>query len=54
MMGLMLHANGKALMKREQYRDALEVLNMGEVSLYCFMHEDNTTHMELICSSSQQ
>ncbi|KAG6414227.1 hypothetical protein SASPL_126945 [Salvia splendens] len=32
MMGLMLHANGKALMKREQYRDALEVLNMGEES----------------------
>lgn len=33
MMGLMLHANAKALMRREQYRDALEVLNMGEVSL---------------------
>ena len=35
MMGLMLHANGKALMKKGKYRDALEVLNMGEVSLYC-------------------
>ncbi|KAL1547979.1 NEDD8 ultimate buster 1-like [Salvia divinorum] len=32
MMGLMLHANGKALMKRGKYRDALEVLNMGEES----------------------
>ncbi|XP_057767917.1 uncharacterized protein LOC130988157 isoform X2 [Salvia miltiorrhiza] len=32
MMGLMLHANGKALMRREQYKDALEVLNMGEES----------------------
>ncbi|GFP89363.1 nedd8 ultimate buster 1 [Phtheirospermum japonicum] len=30
MMGLMLHANGKALIRREQYRDALEVLSMGE------------------------
>ncbi|KAL8488452.1 hypothetical protein ACS0TY_024196 [Phlomoides rotata] len=30
MMGLMLHANAKALMRREQYRDALEVLTMGE------------------------
>ncbi|XP_042055794.1 NEDD8 ultimate buster 1-like isoform X1 [Salvia splendens] len=32
MMGLMLHANGKALMKKGKYRDALEVLNMGEES----------------------
>ncbi|XP_042055796.1 NEDD8 ultimate buster 1-like isoform X3 [Salvia splendens] len=31
MMGLMLHANGKALMKKGKYRDALEVLNMGEM-----------------------
>lgn len=30
MMGLMLHANAKALLRREQYRDALEVLTMGE------------------------
>nr|GME17805.1 NEDD8 ultimate buster 1 [Ipomoea batatas] len=30
MMGLMLHANGKALIRREQYREALEVLTMGE------------------------
>ncbi|KAL3641167.1 hypothetical protein CASFOL_016135 [Castilleja foliolosa] len=30
MMGLMLHSNGKALIRREQYRDALEVLTMGE------------------------
>ncbi|PIN20322.1 hypothetical protein CDL12_07002 [Handroanthus impetiginosus] len=30
MMGLMLHANGKALIRREQYKDALEVLTMGE------------------------
>ncbi|KAI3443916.1 hypothetical protein Pfo_000581 [Paulownia fortunei] len=30
MMGLMLHANAKALIRREQYRDALEVLTMGE------------------------
>lgn len=33
MMGLMLHANAKALIRREQYRDALEVLTMGEVSV---------------------
>lgn len=32
MMGLMLHANAKSLIKREMYRDALEVLTMGEVS----------------------
>lgn len=31
MMGLMLHANGKALIRKEMYRDALEVLVMGEV-----------------------
>ncbi|KAK4381425.1 hypothetical protein Sango_2970000 [Sesamum angolense] len=30
MMGLMLHANAKALLRRQQYRDALEVLTMGE------------------------
>ncbi|XP_044464617.1 NEDD8 ultimate buster 1 [Mangifera indica] len=30
MMGLMLHANAKSLIKREMYRDALEVLTMGE------------------------
>nr|GLL20370.1 NEDD8 ultimate buster 1 [Ipomoea trifida] len=30
MMGLMLHANGKALIRREQYKEALEVLTMGE------------------------
>ncbi|CAA2995621.1 NEDD8 ultimate buster 1 [Olea europaea subsp. europaea] len=30
MMGLMLHANAKALIKRQQYKDALEVLTMGE------------------------
>ncbi|KAL6558374.1 hypothetical protein OROMI_018724 [Orobanche minor] len=31
MMGLMLHANAKALIRREQYIDALEVLNVGEL-----------------------
>ncbi|KAL3511245.1 hypothetical protein ACH5RR_030646 [Cinchona calisaya] len=30
MMGLVLHTNAKQLIAREQYRDALEVLNMGE------------------------
>ncbi|KAL2479526.1 ubiquitin-associated (UBA)/TS-N domain-containing protein [Abeliophyllum distichum] len=30
MMGLMLHANAKTLIKRQQYKDALEVLTMGE------------------------
>ncbi|EPS60127.1 hypothetical protein M569_14677, partial [Genlisea aurea] len=30
MMGLMLHANAKALIRKEQYRDALEVLAMSE------------------------
>lgn len=33
MMGLMLHANAKALMRKEKYRDELEVLTMGEVSV---------------------
>lgn len=30
MMGLMLHSKGKQLIRTEQYRDALEVLHMGE------------------------
>ncbi|KAG7984559.1 hypothetical protein I3843_04G166700 [Carya illinoinensis] len=30
MMGLMLHANGKQLIRSENYKDALEVLTMGE------------------------
>lgn len=30
MMGLMLHANAKSLIKRQMYKDALEVLTMGE------------------------
>ncbi|KAF8393111.1 hypothetical protein HHK36_021352 [Tetracentron sinense] len=30
MMGLMLHANAKQLIKRQKYEDALEVLEMGE------------------------
>ncbi|XP_012081134.1 NEDD8 ultimate buster 1 isoform X1 [Jatropha curcas] len=32
MMGLMLHANGKGLIKRQKFKDALEVLTMGEES----------------------
>ncbi|CAJ1975612.1 unnamed protein product [Sphenostylis stenocarpa] len=32
MMGLMLHAKGKKLIKQENYKDALEVLSMGEES----------------------
>ncbi|KAI3993166.1 hypothetical protein MKX01_009909 [Papaver californicum] len=32
MMGLMLHANGKHLIQKQLYRDALDVLNMGEES----------------------
>lgn len=35
MMGLMLHANAKQLIRREKYKDALEVLAMGEVSNQC-------------------
>ncbi|GFS35709.1 ubiquitin-associated (UBA)/TS-N domain-containing protein [Actinidia rufa] len=31
MMGLMLHANAKQLIRREKYKDALEVLIMGEL-----------------------
>ncbi|VFQ87987.1 unnamed protein product [Cuscuta campestris] len=31
MMGLMLHANGKALIRKQQFKEALEVLTMGEV-----------------------
>lgn len=38
MMGLMLHANAKNLMAREMYKDALEVLTMGEVSYQCPFH----------------
>ncbi|XP_050214641.1 uncharacterized protein LOC126665776 [Mercurialis annua] len=30
MMGLMLHANGKGLIRRQMFKDALEVLTMGE------------------------
>ncbi|KAK1292470.1 hypothetical protein QJS10_CPB17g02164 [Acorus calamus] len=30
MMGLMLHANGKRLIKKQKYKDALDVLEMGE------------------------
>ena len=33
MMGLMLHVNAKQLIKMQKYKDALEVLIMGEVSL---------------------
>lgn len=32
MMGLMLHAKGKRLIKQGNYKDALDVLTMGEVS----------------------
>ena len=32
MMGLMLHANARSLMKNEKYKDALDVLSMAEVS----------------------
>lgn len=32
MMGLMLHANAKQLIRRQKFEDALEVLTMGEVS----------------------
>ncbi|KAI4344215.1 hypothetical protein L6164_011466 [Bauhinia variegata] len=32
MMGLMLHANGKSLIRQEKYNDALEVLSMAEES----------------------
>ncbi|RDY03563.1 NEDD8 ultimate buster 1, partial [Mucuna pruriens] len=32
MMGLMLHAKGKQLIRQENYKDALEVLSMGEES----------------------
>lgn len=31
MMGLMLHTNAKQLIKKKKYKDALEVLTMGEV-----------------------
>lgn len=34
MMGLMLHAKGKRLIRQGNYKDALEVLSMGEVSPY--------------------
>jgi len=32
MMGLMLHAKGKRFIRKGNYKDALEVLTMGEVS----------------------
>jgi hypothetical protein len=34
MMGLMLHANAKSLIKKENYKDALDVLTMSEVRFY--------------------
>lgn len=34
MMGLMLHANAKGLIKKENYKDALDVLTMSEVWFY--------------------
>lgn len=36
MMGLMLHAKGKRLIKVGNYKDALEVLTMGEVNCLLF------------------
>lgn len=39
MMGLMLHANGKALIRREQYKEAREVLTMGEVGIQNLLTE---------------
>lgn len=35
MMGLMLHVKGKQLIRGEKYKDALEVLAMGEVRIVC-------------------
>lgn len=35
MMGLMLHANAKQLIRQHNYKDAVEVLAMGEVSFWC-------------------
>lgn len=32
MMGVMLHANGRSLIEKEKYKDALDVLLMAEVS----------------------
>jgi len=33
MMGVMLHTNGKSLIEKEKYKDALDVLSMAEVSI---------------------
>lgn len=33
----MLHANAKALMRKKKYKEALEVLTMGEVSANLFL-----------------
>ncbi|KAG5559499.1 hypothetical protein RHGRI_009134 [Rhododendron griersonianum] len=44
MMGLMLHANAKQLISREKYKDALEVLAMGEVS----NHQNNSVYFILL------
>ena len=46
MMGLMLHSKGKQLIRTEQYRDALEVLHMGEVS-------SKLAHVSKNCSNLQ-
>lgn len=48
MMGLMFHTNAKALMRREQYRDALEVLTMGEVIDYTMPCTQKEKVMELV------
>ncbi|CAA3010803.1 NEDD8 ultimate buster 1 [Olea europaea subsp. europaea] len=39
MMGLMLHANAKALIKRQRYKDALEVLTIGEEAFSLCNHK---------------
>lgn len=37
-MGLMLHANGKGLIRRQMFKDALEVLTMGEVCTSIYLN----------------
>lgn len=47
MMGLMLHSKGKQLIRTEQYRDALEVLHMGEVSSMLAHVSKNCSNLQI-------
>ncbi|KAI8002866.1 hypothetical protein LOK49_LG08G00131 [Camellia lanceoleosa] len=49
MMGLMLHANAKQLIRMERYKDALEVLSMGELTGFEFCWFAKDLAAEALC-----